>query len=862
MVQIGRVRGSHGRPPVTRVRFRRAGHRTGTVFRTRLFDSVRSVIPRSIALRDLPILALLDRWSLVGRRALSGSRVPFVLVATSIVLAVLLAPAQAASRPEVVVGVSVDGPPAQARSRLAELRAELTALLEPEYALRIDDDSVRIAGATLEGARRANDALLSDPSLDLVVGLGPLVSADLVARRDLPKPVIAPMVVDVLTGRPPRAEQGGSGVENLSYIQPVFDFAHDVERFREVVDFESLAVVAPSGLIDAMRRHVDAAAISRSFGVPVVPVEMRADVDALAADLAARVDAVYVVGPMEGEEDAIAPLFDALHAAGLPTFSTTGEIGVRAGALVGLTPQEWWSRLARRTALYARRILDGEPAAEMRVQLTRGDRLYLNMETARELGISPTFDLMSDAVLIGDLQRRPDTVLDLPQTVRRALETNRDVAAAQRELEAGREDVAIARAVLLPQVRATLGGRWIDEDRAQQGNFGAERSLVAGAEFEQVLWSERAWSGVAVEKHLLRALEASVRQLELDVSLEAASAYFDVLSAMAIEHIRRDNVRLTRTNLERAQVRERLGAASPAEQYRWESRLAQDQDALVTSIAQRNLAEIELNRVLHRELESKLGLAESDTTLDPFRYLDPRFLPYIDDPDGLRRFRAFAGTVAKENSPELAQLDATIAAQRRVLRSDTRSFYSPDVALSGDWTRTLERDGAGSALFDDLPVDDDDWELRLGVSLPLFEGAERFARRQQTQATILRLERERQALAERIEQRARSAVHVASASFTRIRLTRRAVEAARRGFDLVASAYAEGAVSIIDVLDAQNDLFEAEQQAASATYRFLSDVMEVERATGAFLVLRSQAEKDAIFEELQGFVAAAGGEED
>ena len=765
-------------------------------------------------------------------------------------------------RPSVRIGVSLDSPVDHARVRLVELRSELTALLEPEYELTIDDASVRAAGATLAAARAANDALLADPSVDLVVGLGPLVSADLVGRRDLPKPVIAPMVIDVLAGRPPLGDEGGSGVENLSYIQPVFDFVHDVERFRDVVDFESLAVVAPAGLIEAMHRHVDATVISRSFGVPVVPVAMQDDVEALAADLAGRVDAVYVVGPMEGEEEDVVPLLEALHLAGLPTFSTTGEVGVRVGALVGLTPQQWWSRLARRTALYARRILDGEPASEMRVQLTRGDRLYLNMETARELGISPTFDLMSDAVLVGDLQRRPDTVLDLPRTVRRALEVNRDVAAARRELEAGRQDVSIARAVLLPRIRATFGGRWIDDDRARQGTAGSERTLVAGAEFEQVLWSERAWSGLAVEKHLLRALEASVRQLELDVSLQAASAYFDVLSALAIERIGRDNVQLTRTNLERARVRERLGAASPAEQYRWESRLAQDQDALVTSIAQRNLVEIELNRVLHRPLESKLGLAEADTTLDPFRYLDPRFLPYIDDPDGLRFFREFAGSVARENAPELAQVDATIAVQRRLLRSDTRSFYSPDVSLSVDWTRTLDRDGAGSALFDDLPLDDDDWELRLGVRLPLFEGAERFARRQQTQATILRLERERQALAERIEQRARSAVHSASASFTRIRLTRRAVEAARRGFDLVAAAYAEGAVSIIDVLDAQNDLFEAEQQAASATYRFLSDVMEVERATGSFLVLRSQSEKDAIFEELESLVAARSGEED
>ena len=434
--------------------------------------------------------------------------------------------------------------------------------------------------------------------------------------------------------------------------------------------------------------------------------------------------------------------------------------------------------------------------------------------------------------------------------------TNRDLEAARRDVDSVRRDVDIARSNLLPQLSALVGGRLIDSDRAEQGTFGAERIWTAGADFSQVLWSERAWSNVAVRKLLVRSAEAAFREAELDVSLDAATAYFDVLAALATERIRRDNLRLTRNNLERARVRLRLGAASPAEEYRWESQVARDQDALVTSIAQRNLAEIELNRVLHLPLEGKLGVEEPASVNELIHYLDARFLPYIDDPASLRTLRAFVAREAVLNSPEIAQIDAAIEAEARLLASENRSFFSPEIALSGEYTRTLDRGGKGSEFFEDLAYDDDDWTFTLGISLPVFEGGARLARRSQGAVNILQLERQREAVAERIEQRARSAVHVASASFTRIRLTNRASEAAGRNFELVADSYAQGAVSIIDLLDAQTAYFNAQQEAANALFQFMSDVMEVERAVGAFVVLYSDEQKDDVFDRLEAFATS------
>lgn len=767
-----------------------------------------------------------------------------------LLLLLLVVPAAGQTPDAFTIAITVDEDLAASTQLVAAFRTEIEALMEQDAPIETPDALVLGAGGTLEGARAIHDRLLADDGVDLIVTLGTLVTAEMVARRDLPLPAIAPFAIDGFLSDLPRGPSGGSGVENLTYVEPVFDFTDDIERYRELVAFDRLAVVAAPGVVSIIRRRVGEAMVLPEIGLRVVPVVDEGTAEAVVASLPEATDAVMIAESDLDEVDRIEALTRALTAAGIPSFATLGEAGVRAGALAGLTPSDWIRRLMRRTALHSRRILLGEPAAELPVGLTRRQTFYLNMDTAASLGVSPTFALMSDAQLIGDLQREPDRTFDLVQTMSHALEANRDLQAARSAVEAAREDVGVDVANLLPQLSAMAGGRRIDGDRAESGSFGAETTWTLGVEFSQILWSERAWGAVEVRRHLVDSAEAALRQAELDVALEAATAYFDVLATLAVERIRRENLELTRSNLERARIRERLGAASPAEEYRWQAQVARDQDALVTSIAERNLAEIQLNRVLSLELEGKLGVVEPASTAELLAILDERFLPYMDDPASLRLLRGFVAEESIANSPEIAQIEAALAVQERLGASETRSFYSPDLVLSGDWNRTLERSGAGAEALDAAPFDDDDWELTLGLRLPLFEGGARFAERSRLAAEALRLEREREALSERVRQRARSAVHVASASFTRIGLTQRASEAARRNFELVAAAYAEGAVSIIELLDAQTARFTAEQEASNALFRFVSDVMEVERASGDFVILGSESDKDAVFERL------------
>ena len=72
------------------------------------------------------------------------------------------------------------------------------------------------------------------------------------------------------------------------------------------------------------------------------------------------------------------------------------------------------------------------------------------------------------------------------------------------------------------------------------------------------------------------------------------------------------------------------------------------------------------------------------------------------------------------------------------------------------------------------------------------------------------------------------------ASYVNIDLSEQGAEAARKNLELVSDAYRQGTVSIIELLDAQNQSLFADLNANNALHDFLIDIMNVQRASGRF----------------------------
>lgn len=715
-----------------------------------------------------------------------------------------------------------------------------------------------VAGdGTTAGVTRVLERALRDSSITVTVAVGP-IGAHLLARSGEPaRPAIAATIVDATWQEIPQRD-GTSGVRNLAYVDDAYAVSSTIADFHRLIPFRRMAILLDPELLRAIPQlETNARELVRSAGADAVVLSARGDADEILASLPAGVDAVYLTALPALSDAEERRLIAGLNARRLPTLSHQVDPEVRAGALASYEPPESWLRRARRVAVDLQRILAGEDAGGLPVRLVGAPRLTLNLATARAIGFSPGYSLLTDAELVGTDSLGPADTLTLAETMRGAVAANLDLKAAELEAVSGRQNVRLARSNLLPDIESQIGGT-VTREATAAASLGQqpERLLDGGISFSMPLYSEQAWAGYGAERRLQRGREAERDQRRLDVVLDAAEAYLTVLQARTVADVRRSNLYHYRSNLEVARLRESVGSASRADIYRWQGEVANARRDLISAESQVRVATLELKRVLNRPLDRPL--AQQPVTLgDPALLAqDSTVLTWFDDPARYAVLTHFLVGEALRISPELARADAAISAQERQRTAAGRAFWMPTFSLQGGLNDVFSRDGAGSTAPTlpgptTLPTAPDlSWQFRVQASLPLFTGFGRTATRAQASIDLERLKVQRAGLALSVEQRVRAALETAASSYAAIALTHDAAEAASRNYELVTDAYARGTASITTLLDAQSAAQNSAEAAANAVHDFLLDLMRVERAMGDFGVLRPAEQQQAFLERL------------
>jgi len=767
-------------------------------------------------------------------------------------------------------GVVLDGPWERNDEVRTTFEEEIADLAAPRFTVAFPEDKRRVADWTAESVGRAVEELLADPEVDLVLTLGP-VGSMLAAGQPaaLSKPVVAAFVVfPEALGIPVEANAVGervSGASNLHYVNLFADPAEEWRRFREVAPFTRIACLVNAALLAAAPRlEANLQSVARLQGLDLTLVPVGASgADAMAA-IPPGVEAVYVTPLVQLRPADFDHLVRRLIDRRLPTFSFWGRSEVDRGLLMSLHVDIDFRRIGRRIALGVQRILAGEEAGAIPVDFRRNQRLTLNMATARAIGVHPGWSVLTEAEVLRDEPADIERRLDLASVVREAVAVNLDLASADRSVAAGRQQVVAARGALLPQLSLSGLAETIDGDRAAH-TFGLQpRWLSAGSiGMSQVIYSDGARAAAEIERDLQASRREARHELRLDVAHAAAVGYLAVLRTKVLEQIQRENFTVTRTNLDLARTRRLSGVARASEVVRWEYEIANNRRASVDATARRRVAEVALNRVLNRPLEEPFATTGVDLN-------DPALLAtagtvetYAGDPVAFARFRDFITQEGLAISPELAQIDAAIRAKERAVLAARRALWAPDVVATGELAGRGEA-GGGLAFPPDAgpwqpPKNAIDWRVGVAASVPLFHGGARRAERSRAGHELEELRLVRRAAAERVEQRIRTALHLAGASFLGIGFAAEAAGAAQRNLALVGDAYEQGGVGILDVLDAQHTALLADLAAANAAHDFLTHVMDVHRAIGRFGFLMSGAELTEFAERMQRFFAERGG---
>jgi outer membrane protein len=501
--------------------------------------------------------------------------------------------------------------------------------------------------------------------------------------------------------------------------------------------------------------------------------------------------------------------------------------------------------------LMIQRIHGGEDPARFEVGFPTSQRLAINMRTAGSIGFSPRWQFLADAeqLYADQSDAQPLTLL---QAMRAALDANPALAASRERLGSAVDDVRIARSELLPSLSASATSTRIDADRATP-LLQAENSTSAGLSFSQVIFSERAWAGYSIAKSLGEAQLQSQRTDMLDTLTDSASAYLNLLRTQSVEDVRRRNVENTRKNLETSRVREEVGLGGRSDYLRWVAQLASDKKNLLAAESQRRQAETEVLRILHRPGNQPFSTVESGLD-DPLTLVSsPRTQAFLDTPAKWAVFMEYAVHTALQNAPEIAQANAVVDARRRSLTSASRSYYMPDLALISSGSKVTDKSGAGSLDVPGAP-DDESWSVSLQATLPLFTSGLRGAERSQARHQLRAGEADQAAATDGIEALTRVYLHRTASSWPAIDLSREAAAAADENLGNVTEAYARGAVSVTDLIDAQETALSAGLGATDAKYGFMIDFVNVLRSMGDFEILLDPASREAWYTRVESWI--------
>ena len=778
-----------------------------------------------------------------------------VVAASAAFVVVGTAEAQGRRRATPRIAVVSDGPSDAARRTTALLAQEVTPLLERRFPdLEFPAEPTHAGDFSEERATGLIREVLDDAEIDLVVVVGFLAGKAVGEVERLPKPVFLPFAAPALQGLPREGER--SGRENLAYLTGLIDLERELRRFQEVMRRGQAAFLMDRYLHEAVPQADEI--LQRASGdvdAQVVPVEDSAD--QILAAIPENTQSVFL-GPLIRLPDAeIQPLIDGLNARRLPTYASEGRSWVERGAFTSVTPETEDARRMRRVALDIQAVLlEGARASTLSTVFEPRAELVINMATARQIGVWPRFELMTEAVLVGqDEGRHRGPELSLRQAVQMAVDRNFEYLATRRDRLIAETQFDEAVGGWLPGVDLSGDFTWLDPD-VTSALGSAERQLSFGAQVQQLLFSARALAGVDSTDANRSRVEHAIRTAELDLVADTASAYLNLLRARTAERITRENLSRTRRNLSLAEIRVGIGSAKRDEVFRWQIEIADGRAEVIGASATRNQAEIAVNRFMNRDLEAAFVVIEPAEP-DEQVMIDPRIAQYVEDPWSFRVFREFMAKEALNNSPELREVNAAILAESATLRGQRQSLFIPDLFLTGGVSHVVSRTGSGSEEFmmDIAGIasrDDFTWQLGVALQFPLFDGA-RYPQIERSRQTVAQLNIQRDSIAQLVEQRVRSALHQAGASRAAVLLRREAAEAAESNLEMVVDAYRRGSVDIIRLIDGQNQALVTRLAAANALYDFLLDFIEVERAGGRFGFLQSPADLEDFVVRLTAF---------
>jgi len=439
-----------------------------------------------------------------------------------------------------------------------------------------------------------------------------------------------------------------------------------------------------------------------------------------------------------------------------------------------------------------------------------------------------TGQMIADSIVTGDSMG-----ITLDEAITIALREHGDVGAAEQNYYSAVEGITSARSSLYPQVTADFNYTYQNGNRRMTSNSSASfdsSDFTSGISVTQNIFDGgRIRATVRGAKSSALNAMGAVGTARNSLAYTVATAFYGQLLDEKLVTQRQGEVELAQQQLEMIQAQVEAGTVARSDVQSVQVNLSQAQFDLVTAQNNLKVSQTKLRQTMGLERGPALNLQEPGLTediapvaaseQDKSTFTLPA-LPPLPAVPPLKSLDEYL-TQARQLRPDLLQANANVD-QSKAQLSLAKIAQRPQVSVSAGYD------------IDPFHAQNRGLTFGAGVSIPIFDGGGRKADERGAEdalkASEIRLSQLQKDVAADVEETYISV----SGETQRIQNARALVEAARTNFATASEKYQLGLGIVLDVVNAQTQLFSAQTSLTQALYDYQLALADLDRAVGRF----------------------------
>ncbi|RJG13209.1 channel protein TolC [Pseudomonas cavernicola] len=409
---------------------------------------------------------------------------------------------------------------------------------------------------------------------------------------------------------------------------------------------------------------------------------------------------------------------------------------------------------------------------------------------------------------------------DLVSVYQEAVNNNADLAAARADYQARKEVVPQARAGLLPNLSAGADMSNTRTKLDQPSNTANRSGTVYQATLSQPIFRADRW-------FQLQAAEATNEQAAIELSateqnliLQSAETYFAVLRAQDT---------LASTKAEEAAFKRQLDQANE----RFDVGLSDKTDVLE---AQASYDTARANRILAQRavddaFQALITLTNRDyNAVEGIKHTLPVLAPTPNDA------KAWVDTAAQQNLNLQASNYAVNAAEETLRQR--KSGHAPTLDAVAQYQRgdndSLGFSNTGTSLPGQEPFGGDVEQRSIGLQLniPIYSGGLTSSQVRESYQRLNQTEQLRESLRRQVVESTRNLYRAVNTDVETVQARKQSIISNQSALEATEIGYQVGTRNIVDVLDAQRQLYSSVRDYNDARYDYILDNLRLKQAAG------------------------------